>query len=1187
MRRKAAALVSPLLLFSFARVALPITTTNLTSVTPQQVAQMLAGAGVTVSNVTFTGANVAGGTFSGGLADGLGIESGVILSSGDIANGVGPNDSDGIGTCHKRPGDVDLNAILGQPGATGDAAVLEFDFVPATGNVSFRYVFASEEYNEYVGQFNDIFAFFIDGENVALVPSTMTPVAINTVNLTSNSIYYRNNDLSDLGMPTPFGTQFDGFTTVLTAVKTLTPNVSHHIKLAIADNVDCILDSAVFLQAGSFVGQPTLTVSKSAPASVTSGSSLTYTITYGNAGTQDATNVVIRDPVPAGTSFVSATNGGVLSGGVVTWNIGTVNAGVAGQTVSFTVQVNATSGSVDNANYTIEATGISPVTGATVTTSVTSVCPVISLSPPSLPNGAPGSFYSQTLTASGGSGSYSFSVIAGALPPGLTLSSGGLLSGTPTSEGAFSFTVGAVDGNQCSGSRSYTLSIVGGCGTLTVSPSVLFDGFIGAFYHRTISGNGGNPPYSISLTSGSLPPGLTLAGGVLSGVPTATGIFTFQITVRDANECVASQTYDLTVSCPPVALLPAVLAAASQGVPYSQTFTVLGGVPGQYTFSVTPGLPGGLTLSPSGTLSGVPIQTGSFAFTVTATDANACAVSQAYTLAVCRALTIAPATLASGTVGAPYSQALAGSGGTAPFGFAVTGGALPPGLALSGAGILAGTPTAPGAFSFTVTATDAGGCTGVATYTVTVCAVVTLSPAALADGARGTAYSQALTATGGTGPYAFAVSGSLPPGLALSSGGVLSGTPTQSGTFPFAVTATDVTGCTGRRTYDLRVTDPPPTITSLRLSPGAAGGFTLSVTGTGFVAGGTVFVNGVPYPATFVSPTLVTVALPPSAIPPDGSITVTVTNPGPTGAGSNPANLTFCTAPGAPSNPSIVPLGNPTGPLTATDFLVVLWQAPATGPTPASYEFRINGGAYRSAAGTSAVVDPRGNNDPITLHVRARCNDSVTGPEASSPTYSLAPPVANFTFPAARVGSPVTFTDTSSPQATSWLWIFDDGATSTVQSPTHTFTTAGTHRVALIASNGSGTSQTIKDVPVSAATTGSGAVTSSTWAFATSDGERWRLEEVRVSTNGELWLHVAPEGAGEAIVYLRFLDPAGRLVLERRLAIAAGEGTSNDVAAYGLDGLYTLELVSSRPIEAVLRRPLDLGGKRSKPDDAP
>jgi PKD repeat protein len=260
MRRTAAVLLFCSLLF-FARTARAVVTTDLNSTTPQQLAQTLAGSGITVTNVRFTGAKVAGGTFTGGVADGLGIESGVILSSGDVANAVGPNTNDGISTANGTPGDADLDAIVGAGHTTFDAAVLEFDFVPTQGTVSFQYVFASDEYNEFVGQFNDVFAFFVDGQNVALVPGTSTPVAINTVNLTANSFFYRNNDPSDLGIPTPFGTQFDGFTAVLTATATLTPNVSHHIKLVIADTDDDILDSAVFLRASSFTtctvpGQP-------------------------------------------------------------------------------------------------------------------------------------------------------------------------------------------------------------------------------------------------------------------------------------------------------------------------------------------------------------------------------------------------------------------------------------------------------------------------------------------------------------------------------------------------------------------------------------------------------------------------------------------------------------------------------------------------------------------------------------------------------------------------------------------------------------------------------------------------------------------------------------------------------------------------------------------------------------------
>jgi len=128
---------------------------------------------------------------------------------------------------------------------------------------------------------------------------------------------------------------------------------------------------------------PGLTVSKSAPATVASGAQLTYTITYGNTGTAAATNVVIQDTVPAGTTFVSATAGGVHAGGVVTWNLGTVNAGVTNQTVQFTVAVNAGQGaSVVNDTFSIAADEVSPIFGPPVTTAVTAqqVTPVPTVS---------------------------------------------------------------------------------------------------------------------------------------------------------------------------------------------------------------------------------------------------------------------------------------------------------------------------------------------------------------------------------------------------------------------------------------------------------------------------------------------------------------------------------------------------------------------------------------------------------------------------------------------------------------------------------------------------------------------------------------------------------------------------------------------------------------------------------------
>jgi len=367
--------------------------------------------------------------------------------------------------------------------------------------------------------------------------------------------------------------------------------------------------------------------------------------------------------------------------------------------------------------------------------------------------------------------------------------------------------------------------------------------------------------------------------------------------------------------------------------------------------------------------------------------------------------------------------------------------------------------------------------------------------------------------------------------------------------------------------------DDPPVIEQLNLAPGDGGNFALSVTGSGFLSGAVAVVNGVAYPTTFVSSTLLTVMLPASAVPTTGSITVVVVNPGATGGTSNPASLTFCSPPGAPLNPTIAPAGNPTGPVTATDFLQVSWEPPATGPAPEFYEYRINGDSWSApVSGTGTLALPRGSNDPITLFVRAHCNAEVSSPEASSQTYSLAPPVANFTFSSARINSPVSFTDTSSPQATSWLWIFDDGATSILQSPTHTFTTSGTHRVALIASNGSGSDQEIKDVGVSPSSTGGGAVTSSMRRFARSEAGRWRLPQIEISAE-PVWLELTSQETEETIVYLRFIDSEGWVVLERRLSVAPGHTARNDLSAYGLEGLYTLEVVSNHKIDALLVEP--------------
>ncbi|MDZ7750534.1 MAG: choice-of-anchor L domain-containing protein [Gammaproteobacteria bacterium] len=219
-----------------------------------------AGSGITVVGGTesFIGDALASGTFSG-AGGAIGIDEGVIFSSGDAADAVGPNALDATTTDFGNPGDADLDTA--SPDPTFDAAGIVFEFTTTTGDLFFSYVFASEEYNEFVGgTVNDAFGFFVDGVNIALVPGTSDPVNIDTVNCDnpfappggSNCSLFNNNDLDDGG---PFfDVEYDGFTDVFTASILGLGAGSHTMKLVVGDGGDRILDSAVFLEAGSFSG---------------------------------------------------------------------------------------------------------------------------------------------------------------------------------------------------------------------------------------------------------------------------------------------------------------------------------------------------------------------------------------------------------------------------------------------------------------------------------------------------------------------------------------------------------------------------------------------------------------------------------------------------------------------------------------------------------------------------------------------------------------------------------------------------------------------------------------------------------------------------------------------------------------------------------------------------------------------
>jgi uncharacterized repeat protein (TIGR01451 family) len=282
------------------------------------------GTGVTIvsDSISYTGANQAAGIFQfTDDHDVIGISSGIILSSGTISDVEGPNDIDATTTDFINPGDSDLDTLSGY--FTLDAAILEFEFEAAAGadKVYFSYVFGSEEYNEFVySEFNDVFAFYVNGVNYATVEGS--PVSINTINngqwgvptLPANPSYYINNDpwTGDYyGYTVPVDdliyTEMDGFTVKLVFEAPINPG-SNTMKLAIADTSDGILDSWVFIEGGSF-GIISSCVSLVKEADVESagiGDTITYTYTVSNCGSVTLSALSVVDDMLGGIELGSS-----------------------------------------------------------------------------------------------------------------------------------------------------------------------------------------------------------------------------------------------------------------------------------------------------------------------------------------------------------------------------------------------------------------------------------------------------------------------------------------------------------------------------------------------------------------------------------------------------------------------------------------------------------------------------------------------------------------------------------------------------------------------------------------------------------------------------------------------------------------------------------------------------------------
>lgn len=343
---------------------------------------------------------------------------------------------------------------------------------------------------------------------------------------------------------------------------------------------------------------------------------------------------------PIGTTLASATklvvaepysNRLVATGGRGPYRFsvtgGSLPPGIA---LSATGEITGTPTTVGQYDATVSITDASRPTPLTVSVSLKLpvLAPPVSITTGSLAGGTLGTAYSATLSATGGTAPYTWTVTAGSLPAGLTLATSGLLSGTPTSAGTSTFTVTAADASSPSQSTTRQLTLVVTSAPLEITSFLPQIASLGAAYSYTLTATGGAAPYTWEVTSGSLPPGLTLSSnGVISGTPTATGSYSVVVEALDSAQPQGAASATLTFGVVGSLLsitAPSTLPTAIAGTVYSYTFTATGGTL-PYTWEVLgSGLPSWATLSSTGVLSGTPPAgtSSTSLFTVQATDAS-------------------------------------------------------------------------------------------------------------------------------------------------------------------------------------------------------------------------------------------------------------------------------------------------------------------------------------------------------------------------------------------------------------------------------------------------------------------------------------------------------------------------------------------------------------------------------------
>jgi len=563
-----------------------------------------------------------------------------------------------------------------------------------------------------------------------------------------------------------------------------------------------------------------VTVTAGAATQIAANSITTQSATAG-AAVSAPPSVVVRDaslnPVAGvAVTFAVTAGGGVISPAAsVTTNAGGI-AGLTGWTLGPTPGAN---------QVTATVTGLS---GSPVVFNATGVAALAIPTASPLPAGEVTVAYTTTLTATGGTAPYTWAVTSGTLPAGLALAKNtGAITGKPTSAGTPpAFTITVTDAAKTSVAKAFTMTIAP---AVLVTTASLPGGTVGVAYSQTLAASGGQPPYTWSVSAGSLPAGLAInaATGAIAGTPTAGGSFSFTIKVTDGLGGTSAKAYKVTIISAPTVTTTS-LPNAELGAAYTAPLAGTGGTP-PYSWSLAGGsspLPSGLNLASTGVISGTPASPGTFTFTVQLTDAGSATATKALQIVVRAAVGITTLSLPNGAVGVAYSQPLAAANGQTPYAWSVISGSLPAGLLLNSAsGIVSGTPTAAGGpFPFTIKVADALGGVDAKGYSIAIASAPVITTSSLPTGEAGLIYAgTTLGATGGQPPYAWGLqSGSL-DGLTLNSGtGAISGTPSAAGTFQPTFKVTDANSASTTKTLSL-VVRPPVTITTTSLPAGSVG----------------------------------------------------------------------------------------------------------------------------------------------------------------------------------------------------------------------------------------------------------------------------------------------------------------------------------------------------------------------------